>query len=218
MKEIGERAPDGSLIGYKPISNQTLINQIQEYNQIPKFDFPTDTKTGIFKTLINKLTSAVDATASKYPRANKAWQEAKAIHAEKSDLFGDPDVSKWTRLADKNYSKDFLSTIDIDKIRKLQPVLKRTSEGRSVLQKMKRELVQETLENTFSVGNRFNKEAISRQIAELEPILTAEEIKEVERLFAEAQTPGAKLASVASKLYKAIKNPSSLIHEAGNIK
>ena len=217
-RDLVERSPDGSVVGYKPISNQTLINQIQEYNQIPKYDFPTDTKTGIFKSLINKITAAVDRTAAKHPHANQAWQRAKTLHAEKSALFDDPDVSKWIKLSDKNYSKDFLSSIDIDKIRKLEPVLKTTKEGKVVLQEMKRELVERTLEDNFTVGKRFDQKQISRKLAELEPVLTEEEMKVLEQLFQEAQTPGAKVASLGSKFLKFSTNPTALLKEAGNIK
>jgi hypothetical protein len=209
LSRISERAPSGELIGYKPISNQVLIDQIQEYNQIPKFDFPTDTKTGIFKTLINKLTEAVDKTAAKSPQANRAWKQAKELHARKSDLFGDADVSKWTKLADKNYSKEFISSIDIDKIRKLAPILKESSHGRGVLQKMKRDLVEKMFEDYFPVGKRFEKKEIAAALAELEPILTKTELKVVERLFEEAQTPGAKAASLSYKFYKYFRRPAA---------
>ncbi len=218
LNEISERTPNGGLIGYKPISNQKLINQIQEYHQIPKYDFPTDTKTGIFKTLTNKLTEAVDRTAAKFPEANKAWKAAKRKHAEKADLFDPDSVSKWTKLADKKYSKEFISTINVDDIRQLEPVLKLSKEAQKLLQQMKRELVEKTLEENFSVGTRFDKKQIARKIAELEPVFTPEEIKVVEKLFEEAQTPGAKVASLGSKFLKYIRHPSSLVNEIHKIK
>lgn len=209
LNNISERAPSGELVGYKPISNQVLIDQIQEYNQIPKFDFPTDTKTGIFKTLINKLTEAVDKTAKKFPQANRSWKKAKELHARKSELFADPDVSKWTKLSDKNYSKEFRSSIDIDKIRKIKPVLEETAHGRDVLQKMKRDLVEKTFEDYFPLGKRFERREIAAALSELEPILTKKELHVVERLFEEAQTPGAKAASLGYKFYKYFKKPVS---------
>lgn len=219
LNTISERSMEGDLIGYKPISNQVLIDQIQEYNQIPKFDFPTDTKTGIFKTLINKLTGAVDKTAATNLQANKAWKKAKELHAKKSELFGDADVSKWTKLTDKNYSKEFRSSIDIDKIRKLKPVLEESAHGKDVLQKMKRDLVEKMFEEYFPLGGRFEKEEISAALAELEPIMTKQELKVIDRLFEEAQTPGAKAASLGYKFYKYFRRPAStILKEASGIK
>jgi len=217
LRDLAEIDEAGTIHGYKPISNQILIDQIQEYNQIPQFDFPTDTKTGIFKSLIKKTTKAVDETAAKHPKANKAWKEAKEIHARKSELFADRDVAKWTKLADKNYSAEFSSSINIDKIRKLEPVLKRTAEGRGVLQKLKREIVERMFKDYFPVGKRFDKAEISRAMAELEPILTADELKVIEQLFKEAQTPGAEAASIVSKFYRYLKRPSTAVKEIGKI-
>jgi hypothetical protein len=218
LHDIADIGVDGTINGYKPISNQVLIKQIQEYNQIPKYDFPTDTKTGIFKGLIEKATKAVDTTAAKHPKANEAWKKAKEIHARKSDLFDDPDVAKWIKLKDKNYSKDFISSIDVDKIRKIEPVLNQSAEGRKVLQEMKREIVEKKLEDFFTVGQRFDKKQIAREIAELEPILTPEEIENVEALFEESRTVGAKAANIMSKTYRVIRRPTSLIKEAEKIK
>lgn len=213
-----ERAPDGSIIGYKPVSNQILIDQIQEYNSIPDFDFPTDTKTGIFKPLINKLNVAIEKTAANHPKAIESWQEAKNLYAERSNLFSDPDVAKWTKLTDKNYSKDFLSSIEIDKIRKLTPVLKEASHHRDILQKMKRELVREKLDKFSSVGNRFKKQEIAEELAELEAVLTKDEIAEIERLIEESRTLPAKALSIADRFYKYLRRPTKVIHDAGNIK
>ncbi len=217
LKDLAEIGVEGDVIGYKPISNQILIDQIQEYNKIPTFDFPTDTKTGIFKTLIRKLTNAIDKTSAKHPKANAAWKKAKELHARKSELFDDPDVAKWIKLSDKNYSKEFLNSIDIDKIRKQTPVLELSPEGKEILQKMKRDLVEKMFEEYFPVGRRFDKREIARARAELEPILTEEELKMIDQLFEEAQTPAAKAASLVAKFYRFMKRPSSAIKELGNI-
>lgn len=217
LRDLAEIDHSGGVVGYKPISNQTLINQIQEYNQIPQFDFPTDTKTGIFKSLIRKLTESIEKTAAKNPEAIQSWQKAKEIHSRKSDLFADRDVYKWTKLADKNYSKEYLNSIDIDKIRKMTRVLELSEEGKSALQKLKRDLVEKVFDEHFSVSGRFDKKEISRALAELEPVLTPEELKAIELLFEEAQTPGAKAASVVSKFYRYMKRPSQAVKDIGKI-
>lgn len=214
LHSLVERGPNGEIIGYKPISRQTLINQQKQYNLIPKEDFPTDTKTGIFKRLSGKINGALERSAAQFPEAQQALEEAKALHAQESELFSDAEVYNLTSFERGDLSKDFINKLNPDSMAKLKPVLERSEKGRIIFQKMKRAIVEKELKEFIGLGARFEEKEISRRLSEYSEVFTEKEIKEIEKLFQEARTPGARATSLAYKFYKFLKRPSTIIREA----
>lgn len=222
IAQLGE-SYNGNVVGYRPISNQNLIQQVQEWRKAADFEYPHGSDTGAIKSLISDVTKAIDSTAkslSSTPQGRKAvasWDKAKKAYSEWADIFRNPVVDKWRKLTDKAYSKNYLSSLNLDDIRQLTPALELSSEGQAELQILKRRMAEKLLKEYFDLGGKFEKSKISEVLSELESIYTPQEIEALKTAFEESRTPGAKLTNILVKLYKAWKRPGSVVKDLNKI-
>lgn len=222
ISELGE-SYNGNIVGYRPISNQNLIQQVQEWRKAADFEYPHGSDTGAIKSLISDVTTAIDDTAkslSSTPQGRKAvasWDKAKSAYSKWAEIFRNPVVDKWRKLTDKAYSKNYLSSLNLDDIRQLTPALELSADGQAQLQILKRRMAEKLLKEYFDLGGKFKKGEISEILSELESIYTQEEIKALKTAFEESRTPGAKLTNILVKLYKAWKRPGSVVKDVNKI-
>lgn len=221
LSKIAE-VQDGQIIGYKPISNNDWIKQIEEWNHSANFEFPHGSPTGELKYLISKANEAVDSSASALQgtsegkKAWNSWQKAKKSYADWQETYRNPVASKWGRLEDKAYSKNY-SNLGIDELRQLKEALIRSPEGRIEFQMAKRELAEKMLEDFYSLGGKFEKAQIEKQLSELEAVFESSEIEALREAFQKARTPGARIANIGIDLWKAFKRPGSALTRLKNV-
>lgn len=215
METLSKRL--GSSSGYRPISNQTLIDQIQSLRKKIDYDFAHGDTSNIFKPLINDIQESVLQAAKKSPAAFNAFNDARRAYAEWADVFDSPYIRPLRNKTNKDYTKIFKGAQDIDEFNQLKAVLERSPNGKVISRGVQRELLLKKLKPIIEKQGKVSQKEVEEALLELDSFLSPEEVQAVREAISQSQQPitkeffkrldakkvsGSELAMVASKLLK----------------
>jgi len=177
----------GNVIGLNPINNQILIDQVQSLRQKIDYDFAHGDARNIFKPLIGKIQGAVETSAQEAGNeaAILANQEARKEYKEWADLFDNEYIRPIRDKQNRDYSKLYKGSLDVDEFNEMSNVLKNTEEGRKILDVMKRDLVNKHLEKFYDKPIQSSLEGFNKQLSELEAVISPEEANQARQKFIE---------------------------------
>jgi len=180
---------EGSISGYKPISNQTLIDQVQSLRQIIDYDFAHGNTKNIFRPLINELESAVIQAAefSGNEEAAQALIEAKSAYKAWVEAFDNDYVRPFRDNSNKDFSKLFKSSLDFDESNMIRSILNLSERGRELSSASTREIVEKNLSKYFENPSKIDSSEFDKSVRELEAVITPEQAKEVREKFRQSQ-------------------------------
>ena len=206
---IGELAEvsEGKIAGYKPISNQTLIDQIQSLRQKVDYDFAHGNAKNIFKPTINDIQSSVRGVAeqSGNKEALQALDEANAAYRDWVTTFDSDYIRPIRDIQNRDYSKMFKGAQDVDEFNELKKILEKSPEGSQISDALKRDLVSKYLGKYSDKPVQSSLKEFNRDLKELEAVISPEQATEVRSKFLEgkkSQTPKFKATSQEQKAAK----------------
>jgi len=176
------------IAGFKPINNQTLIDQIQSLRQIVDYDFSHGNTKNIFKPLINDLQDSVIRAAeySGNPEAVESFNAARAGYRAWTETFDTPYVRPWRSASDQDYSKLFKSSLDLDESNVLKNILDLSEKGQQLQKASVRQIVDKNLDPYFKNPGNYKSKDFDKALRELEAVITPEQATEVRSQFKEA--------------------------------
>lgn len=189
------RGPRGNVIGkifvgYKPISNQTLIDQTQSLRQIIDYDFAHGNTKNIFRPLIGELEDAVIEAAERSgaPEAANKLKDAKNAYRMWVEAFDNDYVRPFRDKSNQDLSKLFKGSLDLDEFNMLKRVLNTSPKGQELLRGSQREIVEKHLGKFFDNPRGANPREFDTALRELEAVITPEETQQVRKAFHEASS------------------------------
>lgn len=187
---------DGKITGYRPISNQRLIDQVQSLRQTIDFDFAHGNPKNIFKPMIEELqNSVIRAAEQTNPEAAKAFSEARSAYREWTNTFNNDYINPFRDTSNRDFSKLFKKSVDLDNFNVINDILKNTEEGNLLSKGLQREIVEKMigkeLRNPFKVDTR----EFQQTLRELEAVLPEETVNEINKTFTDYQVNRPRTAS-----------------------
>ena len=181
----------GDIIGYKPISNQTLIEQNKSLKKKVDYDFGHGSPKNIFKPTIGAIEDSIleIATNQGNTKAVEAIGNAKNAYSEWSDNFANDYIRKYRDTSNTDAAKLFDSVLDVDNFRVMRDLIGDTPEGSQIIKKTQREIVENNFSQVMKDPKKVNPNDLNRMYRELEPVLTPEQLSGVKKEIAEARKP-----------------------------
>jgi hypothetical protein len=173
--------------GYKPINNQTLIDQVQSLRQIIDYDFSHGNTKNIFRPLINDLQDAAlkAAESSGTPEAAKAINDAKSAYRMWVEAFDNDYVRPFRDSSNQDYSKLYKSALDLDESNMLKRILNTTPRGKELIDASTSDIVEKHLGKFFDNPRNVTTREFDTALRELEAVITPDQANEVKTLFKE---------------------------------
>lgn len=134
---------DGAITGYLPISNATLIDQIQSLRQKIDFEFTHGNAKNIFRPVIREIQDSVYRAAP--GEAGEALRQANSAYREWSRTFDTDYINPYRDPANQDFEKLLKKNFDPDHLNVVRQVAGATPVGRQVFGSVEREIVEETL-------------------------------------------------------------------------
>lgn len=205
LAEYNARGEEGkAFVGYKPISNQTLLEQAKSLRQKIDYDFAHGNAKNIFKPTIGQLEEAAlnAAKDSGNLQAAESLVEAKKLYKDWAETFDSDYVRPFRDVTNKDYSKLFKGALDIDEANVLKDILVKSSEGEELAKATSRELVEKHLGKFFDNPGSLATDEFNKALREIEALISPEESKAIKDAF--------KSATHKPITFKAKKVPSKL--------
>lgn len=185
LSEIGTRET-----GYRPISNQALISQIQSINQKTKHDYVQGDPKNIYRPLVNALDEAVLATSANNPEAVEAFNAARSSYADWASRFKNDYIMPWRNPENRSVSALYNGIQSPDELAVLRDILEDTPEGNDIYNKARRSLIENKFSPYFTNPGKIDDLGYYKLMEEISPITTNQERVRLDRVIraeAEAQ-------------------------------
>jgi hypothetical protein len=189
-----------------PINNQVLIEQIQSLRQMVDFEFSHGDSKNIIRPLINDLKAAVKSKAIETGNiaAAEAIEEASAAYKTWAETFDNNYINPFRDRSNKDYSKLFKGTLDLDESNMVGKILDLSDNGKRLADASKREIVENHLSKYFENPLDASVKDFNKSVRELEAVITPEQAKQVTDKFKQAQK---KAEELPGKPFAARKQP-----------
>jgi hypothetical protein len=181
---LAVKDPMGGISGYQPISNQTLIDQVQSLRQKIDYDFAHGDTRNIFKPIIEDLQNSVIRAAQNSPEALQAFNKARQSYKNWAEEFDNDYVRPFRDRTNKNYSKLYKSAQDIDEFNMLRSVLDKSKQGNKIQRAVLRDLVENKLKPLLGDLKKFDKRDLEQILRELEGAVSEKESEDIRRQIA----------------------------------
>lgn len=190
IKDEAGNVIDTVITGYKPLNNQTIIDQVQSLRQIIDYDFAHGNTKNIFRPLINDLQEAAlrAAETSGTPEAAEAINQARAGYRQWVEAFDNDYVRPFRDASNQDYSKLFKSALDFDESNMLRKILSTTGKGRELADASVREIVDKNLSKFFDNPRGANPREFDKAVRELEAVISPEQAKQIRSQFRDASS------------------------------
>lgn len=177
------------LVGYTPINNQTLIDQIQSLRQIIDYDFAHGNTKNIFRPLINDLQDAALRSAEQMgsPEAAEALNEARSAYRSWVEAFDNDYIRPFRDASNQDFSKLFKSSLDFDESNMIRHILNLSENGQRLGSASTREIVEKHLGKYFENTRSVTPREFDKVVRELEAVITPEQAQQIRDLFRQSQ-------------------------------
>lgn len=217
VKSLAEVGENGQVIGYKPISNQVLIDQIQSLRQKIDYDFAHGDARNIFKPTIRNIQDAVEITAEESGniKALEALRNARSEYKAWNEKFDNDYIRPIRDRSNKSYTRMFKDELDLDEFNVLKNILQDTDKGKSLLNATKAEIVEKHLKNFMANPKTANANDLNKVMRELRAVITPEESKQVSSIFEKGKrAPFKATEKKFTKLEKTVGKYADLTEDA----
>jgi len=184
-----EKGPNDQITGYKPISNNQLIDQIQSIRQTMDFDFAHGKPKNIFKPLIGDLKESISFTAeiSGNKKAVDSLKEADSAYRSWSEKFNNDYINPYRDRSNADFSKLGKNLANKDEFNMMKKIIGETQEGKELLGATQREIVEKELKEIFKDPKNISQRVLDRKYRELEAVLSPDQLNAVKNEVVKAQ-------------------------------
>jgi len=204
--------------GYKPVSNQVLLDQAKSLRQKIDYDFAHGNAKNIFKPTIGQLEDAalVAAEESGNLEAVEALKDAKGQYKEWVETFDSDYVRPFRDVTNKDYSKLFKGSLDLDESNVLKDILNKSPEGQKLVKASSRELVEKHLGKFFENPKSYTSDEFKKALREINAVISPEESKAIQVAF-ESNAPAKikfRAKQVPPQLSKSVEKTSEYLNKS----
>lgn len=188
LNRLAQFDAEGNIIGYTPVSNQALIDQIQASRHAVDYDFGHGKPKNIFRPFIQDLQDAAIAAAERNnPEAATALREAQTAYRDWVTVFDNDYIRPFRDLSNRDFSKNFKTLMQSDNYNVVREILETTPGGQEFSRGIRREIVEDKLAPFLKDPKKANIRDFDKTIRELEAISPAEELSGIRREFMQSR-------------------------------
>ena len=177
QKELGNEE-----MGYKPITNQALIDQIQSINRKNQSELILGNAKNIYRVIINSLEKELERSAKNYPEALASLKKARAARRKWGELFDNDTVYALKDPSNRSPSKTYNSLLTPDNIKIMEDAIGKTKQGNQFINRLKRDYIEKVM-TPFSKGKDTNIIEYKNAIREIEPVIGKEKTKAIDNIY-----------------------------------
>lgn len=170
--------------GYRPISNQALIDQIQSINRKNQSELILGNAKNIYRVLINAIEKELERSAANNPEAIAALQRARDARRQWGEIYDNDVVFRLKDPSNKQYSDTYNYLLNSDRLPILKQAFAGSKNGQNFLNRLERDYVQRIMQ-PFSKGRGTNTIEYRRAIQELIPLIGEDKAKQIDRIYKE---------------------------------
>lgn len=169
----------------QPVSNQQIIDTIQNIHHKMKFEYEHGEATNIYNLLISDLEQALArrAATSGEQGAIQANQHARETYRDWAEQFNTPTARRFRNLNKEDYESRFNFLKKPDNFRELEPILNQTQEGRELIGAVRTEIVEKELGKFMKNPRAATQRELERKLRELGEVLTDEQVDHIRAVF-----------------------------------
>ncbi len=185
LNKIAAVDSEGSISGFQPISNQTLLEQAKALRYYMDFEFAQANPKGIFTPTLRNIDNAVELAAVQEGNqaAIDSSRAARSAYREWSELYNNDYVNPFRNRSNFDFSKNFEKSLDVDNFRVIRRALDRSNIGSEVASTTERSLVQEHLGKYLENPLRTSVQDFNRALGEIEPIIGKDKASQIRNLY-----------------------------------
>jgi hypothetical protein len=200
-ESLVERNEEGELIGYKPVSNQTLIKQVQSLRSIIDFDFAHGDAKNIFRPIISEIENSAIRAAEHagVPEAVEALREAQAGYRTWVTAFDNDYIRPYRDSSNKDFSKLYKQSLDIDNNNVVKNLLEVADPEGRYAKATTRDLVDKHLGKFLEDPKGANIKEFDAALREIEPVISEQQAQQVREKFMQARQHKARPQKVEVK-------------------
>ena len=191
IKELAEVSEDGTITGYKEMTNHQLLEQAKAWRQVIDYDFAHGDPQNIFKPAIKEVEQAAveAAKSSGNKQAVQALEKARESYKEWVDTFSNDYVNPFRDRSNKSFQRNFEKLLNPDDYNVMKRVLEKTPEGKVQLEAIQREIVDKELKEILRNPRKIHPRDLERKLNELKSILEPEQLQSIKDEILKARTP-----------------------------
>lgn len=189
LNALLEKDEAGIAIGFSEVSNKVILDQAKVLRNSLSYDFSHGNPEGILKPFIDALQDAAESAAmvagnTEAVAANKA---ARTAYRKWAETYQNPFIRSLRNTKNKNPTKSFDKSLNIDDFNKLNDVLSRSYSGQQLADQTRRELVDKYVGKFLKETGRFDKEGFNAALRDLKPILKPGEEQSIRQAVNQSQ-------------------------------
>lgn len=183
LKKISTTDPEGNITGYKEISNQNLIDEIQKLREDFKYHGMHGEAQNKKLNIISALNNAVEFGARDHPTALKSIKEARKAYGNWAKEFKSPYIRHLRDQTNYDYNKTFNESLDFDQFNVLKETLSKSPKGRLIVNQLKNQIVRKELSSITRNLDNIDENSLNERLQHLGGVIPPHEIKEVKKLL-----------------------------------
>lgn len=178
----------GMITGYKPVTNQAMIEQMQSLRQIVDYDFAHGKPSGIFKPTINSIEDDLIQVSHRTGNASAAESilDAKDAYRDWSTKYDNDYIRPYRDISNRDYAKLFDKTLDTDNFNVMKDLIGDTSEGAQIVKATQREIAEKQLSKVMKDPKNISKPDLEKTYRELETVLDKKQMDGVREEVSDA--------------------------------
>jgi hypothetical protein len=168
--------------GYKEISNQALIDQIQSINRKNQSELILGNAKNIYRVIINALERELERSAKDFPEALSALKEARAARRKWGELYDNDTVYSLKDPSNRSPSKTYNALLTPDNIKIVENAIGKTPQGMQFVNRLKRDYTEKVMA-PFSKGKGTDTIEYQNAIKELVPVIGKEKTAAIDKIY-----------------------------------
>ncbi len=187
LNELIEFNEAGEAIGYRPVSNQYLLDKAKALRDDMQYGFQHGDSYNINRPYVEAYQDAVERTAEALgnTEAATANRVARTKYREWAELYNNPYIRRYRNRIVNQPTTLFESSLSIDNYRTLDNVLSRSRDGAILSNETRRALVDNELKGFYKDPQKVSIEKLNETLNDLRPILNPGEEDAIRRVFIE---------------------------------
>lgn len=170
--------------GYRPISNQALIDQIQSINRKNQSELILGNAKNIYRVLINAIERELERSATNNPQAIAALQKARDARRQWGEIYDNDTVFRLKDPSNKQYSDTYNYLLNSDRLPILRRAFADSKNGQNFINRLERDYVQRLMQ-PFSKGRGTNTIEYRIALQELVPLIGQDKVNQIDRIYKE---------------------------------
>lgn len=189
LNSLIARSEDGTITGYRRISNQTLIDQVQSLRQKVDFDFAHGNPKNIFRPLINDIQESVVRVAQQTGNAEaaNALLDANQAYREWTTTYNNDYVNPYRDLSNRDYSKLYKRNTNTDNFNVVRDIIEDTPRGQEIIGATQRDIADKAMKKYTDNPRNIDRTEFNKDLRELESTLNPNQIEGIRDEFSNAQ-------------------------------